>query len=66
MVKSTDWADWAGTMGSDLTWSLGPKTKACWATLVQSVTVAWVVLQRLHHFDQDGYWWEGIWVQMLP
>ena len=32
-----DWADWAGTEGSDWTWPLDPRTRACWATLVQSV-----------------------------
>ena len=29
-------ADWAGTVEFDLTWSLGPKTRAWWATLEQS------------------------------
>ena len=32
----TGWARRPGLVVSDSTWSLGPKTKACWATLEQS------------------------------
>ena len=38
MVELPDWAGWADTGESDWTWLPDPKTKACLATLVQSVS----------------------------
>ena len=32
----------------------------------QNHSVARAVHQLLHHFAQDGYWWEGIRVQIFP
>ena len=67
MVESTDWADWVGKMGFASTWPKGPKTRDVGPSLSnQNDSFAWVVLQLLHHFAQDGYGWEGIWVQILP
>ena len=37
MIESPDWADWANTVESDWTWPLDPRTRAYWATPVQSV-----------------------------
>ena len=38
-----------------------------WVTKPRHVDfVAWVVLQLLHYFAQDGYQWEGIMVPILP
>ena len=36
MAELPDWAGWASTVGSGWTWPLGPRTRACWANLVQS------------------------------
>ena len=65
-VESPDWADWAGTLGFDWTWPLGPKNRTCLANQCnQYDSAAWVVLQLFYHFAQDGCWWEGIWVQIF-
>ena len=36
LVESVSRARWADTVGFDWTWPLDPRTKACWATPVQS------------------------------
>ena len=55
---STGWAD---SVGLGWAWPLDPRTKACWSPRSnQNDSLAWGVLE-LHHFAQDGCWWEGIW-----
>ena len=31
----------------------------------QNYSIVWIVLQLLHHFAQDGNWWEGIWAHIF-
>ena len=36
MAETPSWVGWANTVGSDWTLPVDPRTRACWATLVQS------------------------------
>ena len=52
---STGWADWAGSVGFGWTWPLDPKPRHVGPPRSnQNDSLAWGVLQLLHHFAQYG------------
>ena len=67
MAETPGWVCWADTVGSDWTLPLDPRTRACWATLGQSVlSCCKGSPATFPPLAQDGCRWKGVWVQVLP